>query len=62
MDYENYDEENLHIFSHKVLEKITEGNTEWEKMVPPIVARIIKENNFFNYRKKKFSKSRMSFR
>lgn len=62
VDYENYDDENLHIFSHKVLEKITEGNTEWEKMVPPIVARIIKENNFFNYRKKKFSKSRMSFR
>lgn len=62
VDYEDFDEEILHIFSHKVLEKITEGNTEWEKMVPPIVARLIKEHNLFNYRKKKFTKTKMNFR
>ena len=62
VDYEKYDEDILHIFSHKVLDKIIEGNTEWEKMVPPIVARLIKNNNLFNYRKKKFPKSKMSFR
>lgn len=62
VNYEKYDAKILDIFSHKVLEKITEGNTEWEKMVPPIVARLIKENNLFNFRKKKFSKSKMNFR
>lgn len=60
VDYENFDEEILHIFSHKVLEKITEGNTEWEKMVPPIIARLIKENNLFNYRKQ-FKKTNNKF-
>jgi hypothetical protein len=62
IDYEKYDSKTLDIFSHKVLEKITEGNKEWEEMVPPIVARLIKENNLFNFRKRKFSKSKMSFR
>lgn len=62
VDFENYDEEILHIFSHKVLEKIKEGNTEWEAMVPPIVERIIKENNMFNWRKKKYKKTEVKFR
>jgi hypothetical protein len=62
VDYEKYDKATLDIFSHKVLEKIIEGNTEWEKMVPPIVARLIKENNLFNFRRRKFTKSKMSFR
>jgi len=61
IDYEKFDEEILHIFSHKVLEKITEGNTEWEKMVPPIIARLIKENNLFQYRKL-FKKTKVKFR
>ena len=61
-NYEKYDKETLDIFSHKVLEKIIEGSTEWEKMVPPIVARLIKENNLFNFRRRKFTKSKMSFR
>jgi hypothetical protein len=60
IDYEKFDEHILHIFSHKVLEKITEGNTEWEKMVPPIIARLIKENNLFNYRKQ-FKKTNNKF-
>lgn len=62
VDYELYDENNLHIFSHKVLEKIQEDNTEWEEMVPPIVGRLIKENNLFNWRKKRFIKTEVSFR
>jgi hypothetical protein len=62
VDYENFDKQILDIFSHTVLEKIIEGNTEWEKMVPPIVARLIKENNLFNFRRRKFTKSKMSFR
>jgi nicotinic acid mononucleotide adenylyltransferase len=62
VDFKNYDEETLHIFSHKVLEKIKEGTNDWEAMVPPIVARIIKENNLFKWRKKKFNKTEVKFR
>mgnify|MGYP006159059153 CR=1 FL=1 len=61
VDYENYDEEILHIFSDKVLDKIQENDSEWEKMVPPIVARIIKANNLFNWRAKKFKKVVINF-
>lgn len=61
VDYEKYDEEILHIFSHKVLEKISDGTKEWEKMVPPIVARLIRENNLFNFRKQ-FKKTDVKFR
>ncbi len=50
VDFENYDAQNLSVFSHKVLEKIKNNEMEWEGMVPPIVARIIKENNLFSYR------------
>jgi hypothetical protein len=62
IDFENYNEEILDIFSHKVLEKIKEGNTEWEQMVPPIVSRLIKEKNLFNWRNSKFVKTNMLFR
>ena len=62
IDFETYNEEILDIFSHKVLEKIKEGNTEWEQMVPPIVSRLIKEKNLFNWRNTKFVKTKMLFR
>lgn len=61
VDYENYDEEILHIFSNKVLNKIQDNDKEWENMVPPIVARIIKANNLFNWRTKKFKKVVINF-
>ena len=61
VDYENYDEEILHIFSNKVLQKIKEGDTEWEKMVPPIVARIIKAMNLFKWSNRKFKKVDINF-
>ena len=61
VDYENFDEEILHIFSNKVLEKIKEGDTEWEKMVPPIVARIIKTMNLFKWSNRKFKKVDINF-
>ena len=51
----------MHIFSNKVLNKIQENDKEWEDMVPPIVARIIKANNLFNWRKKKFKKVVINF-
>jgi hypothetical protein len=38
------------IFSRDVLVKIQQGEAGWEKMVPPKVAEIIKQRNFFGYR------------
>lgn len=61
VDFEGYDEDILHIFSNKVLNKINSNDPAWEKMVPPIVARIIKSNNLFNWRKKKFKKVVINF-
>lgn len=40
-------EDCLPIFSHDVLAKIRAGNPEWEAMVPPQVARLIKERKLF---------------
>ncbi|NRB61571.1 MAG: TonB-dependent receptor [Saprospiraceae bacterium] len=39
----------LHIFSKEVLRQIRAGRAEWENMVPPKVARIIKEKFLFGY-------------
>jgi hypothetical protein len=61
VDYENYDENILHIFSNKVLDKIRDNDKDWEKMVPPIVSRIIKSNNLFNWKKTKFKKVVINF-
>ena len=61
VDYEEYDESILHIFSNKVLNKIKENDPAWEKMVPPIVCRIIKANNLFNWKEQKFKKVVINF-
>jgi len=45
-----YNKDYLHIFSRDVLLKIREGDSSWEKMVPPQVAEQIKERQFFGYR------------
>ncbi|MEM1057663.1 MAG: TonB-dependent receptor [Verrucomicrobiota bacterium] len=47
---EDYDENIMHIFSRNVLTKIRERDEEWETMVPPEVAKIIKERWYFGYR------------
>jgi hypothetical protein len=47
----NFDESILHIFSRDVLRRIKENDTEWEKMVPPVIAEIIKAREFFGYRR-----------
>jgi hypothetical protein len=39
----------LHIFSRDVLDKIRSGDESWETMVPPEVANLIKERNYFGY-------------
>jgi hypothetical protein len=42
------DKSQLAIFSHSVLEKIRNGDLEWETMVPDKVAKIIRERRLFN--------------
>jgi len=46
----DYQKEFLRIYPAKVLAKLKAGDESWEKMVPPEVAQIIKEREFFGYR------------
>ena len=48
----DYNPEYLRIHPPKALEKIQAGESGWEQMVPPEVARIIKERHFFGYQPK----------
>ncbi len=47
----NFDESILHIFSRDVLRRIKDNDSEWETMVPPEIADMIKTREFFGYRK-----------
>ena len=44
---QNYDESVLHIFSRDVLQRIKDGDTSWEAMVPQEIAALIKARHFF---------------
>ena len=46
----DYRKEFLRIYPPTVLAKLKAGDESWEKMVPPEVAQIIKEREFFGYR------------
>jgi hypothetical protein len=46
---DNFDERVLHIFSPDVLERIKKHDAQWEEMVPPQVAEVIKRRRFFGY-------------
>jgi hypothetical protein len=46
----DYREDYLRIYPATVLAKLKTGDKSWEKMVPPEVAQIIKEREFFGYR------------
>jgi hypothetical protein len=50
MDVPNYNKEVLPFYSHVVLNKIKDGDPQWEKMVPRYVSAFIKAKNLFNYR------------
>ncbi len=47
----NFQREYLKIFPPDVLAKIQAGDQSWESMVPPEVAQIIKEREFFGFRR-----------
>ena len=44
------DKAQLSIFSHDVLDKIRNGDSDWESMVPEKVAKIIRNKRLFDYR------------
>ena len=47
----DYHPEYLRIHSPDALAKLQSGDSSWERMVPPEVVRIIKEREFFGYRR-----------
>ena len=46
----DYRKDFLRIYPATVLAKLKAGDESWEEMVPPEVAQIIKEREFFGYR------------
>ncbi len=46
---ENFNPDILHIFSKLVLQMLRQGDPGWESMVPPRVAKLIKEQYLFGY-------------
>jgi hypothetical protein len=53
IDIEEYDRDNLKIFSREVLRMITNGDSGWEKMLPKGIAEMIKEHHLFGFNKNK---------
>lgn len=47
IDIKNYDEENLSIYSHEVLEKIKKNTPDWKSFLPESVAKIIDDKKLF---------------
>lgn len=50
-DITDYDQDIMNIFSREVLQLIQEGKTGWEDKLPELIPEMIKENNFFGYKK-----------
>ncbi|RZS93626.1 TonB-dependent receptor [Aquimarina brevivitae] len=49
-DITDYDATIMDIFSREVLQKIQDGESDWESMLPEGIAELIKENNLFGYK------------
>ena len=49
IDIENYDPDNLEVFSREVLKMIHNGKPGWEHMLPEGVADLIKKDRLFSY-------------
>jgi hypothetical protein len=49
VDVENYDRDNLKIFSREILKMIANNETGWEKMLPEGIAKLIKEHKLFGF-------------
>jgi hypothetical protein len=55
VDIGHFHPENLHIYSTNVLSMIKSGEDGWEKLVPEKVARLIKDENLFEYPSEKLA-------
>ena len=55
VDIEDYDPDNLDIFSRTVFKMITEGEEGWESMLPEGIAEMIKAQNLFGYEAKQLA-------
>lgn len=51
IDIDDHDPEILNVFSREVLKKIENNEQGWEDMLPNGVAKLIKEQSLFNYKK-----------
>ena len=49
IDIEDYDPQNLEIFSREVLKMISDGQTGWENLLPQGISEIIKKHHLFGY-------------
>ena len=50
-DIVDYDPSIMDIFSREVLARIQNGEPGWEEQVPDLIPEMIKQNNFFGYKK-----------
>lgn len=54
LDIEDYNPENLEVFSREILKMINKGKLGWENMLPPGIADLIKKDKLFGYDPSKF--------
>jgi hypothetical protein len=59
IDIEEYNPDNLDIYSRQVLKMIIEGISGWDQMIPEGIAELIRKGRLFGYHK---DKSRESIR
>ena len=52
VELDNFNPKYLPIYSRDVLKRIANGDENWDQMVPPQVAQLIRERGFFGYKKK----------
>jgi hypothetical protein len=50
IDIEDYDPQNLEVFSREVLKMISSNKLGWETMLPSGVSEIIKKKNLFGFK------------
>ncbi len=54
IDIEDYDPDNLEVFSREVLKMIHNGKPGWERMLPVGIAELIKKDHLFGYEPSRF--------
>lgn len=52
VEVEDFNSDLLHIFPHKIFEGITNGQDDWQNMLPARLSKIIEEGGYFGYKTK----------